>query len=656
MEKKLGKSIHFCSEQKQSPILISTMACPYHALSKKAPIKTTSLKKIPHSPMTHSKAFSSGSQISKPVISTSKPSKCPFSQAKNFAFTSNFGKTCPFKTSQTMKPNNLNFSAPKMCPLRSMTFSTNHLSLSEMQKCPFLKPHLQTLGKSQTPAQKPAAITSIQIPAEAVSRFHVGKVLKNYAKSEQHEELRVDSLTVFNDPLVEAFKPSAIAKVEAENKVVPKNNIKETLITESLRQALDLLRDSGEYRKFNHIDRKCGQFPSADNRLDLCPSYYAPDVVESYQGEITKGVTVWCNNDYLGMGQNPYVLEAMKQALEIYGAGSGGTRNISGTSSLHVHLEKELADLHGKDSALVFTSCYSANEASISTVVKLLKKAGKDVVIFSDAKNHASLIEGIKHSGAQKQIFRHNDVAHLKNLLEEADPTVAKMIIFESVYSMDGTIAPIDAICDLADEHNAFTMIDEVHAVGLYGPRGGGITEQRGNAHRIDLISGTLHKAYGVGGGYLAGNSTLIDAIRSHAPGFIFTTSLSPVMTMGALRSVQYLKQSNKERSVALRKSLQIKKMLRDRGLPLMETDSHIVPLIIGDAKVCQKMSEELMKRHKIYVQPIVYPTVAKGSARFRLTPTPLHSEDEMNRLVNAVADLFEEFGVDPQKVPTQHH
>jgi len=446
--------------------------------------------------------------------------------------------------------------------------------------------------------------------------------------------------------------PSHITCMAPEN--VVKKNTEKKYFTEILEQ----MKQTGQYRVFNNIDRKVGQFPRASNRADLRPDHesWSKSKKGSLEEIIEKGkpkteenvkpakeVMVWCANDYLGMGQHPAVLAAMHGALDNYGAGSGGTRNISGTTSGHVELEKELADLHQKGAALLFSSCYTANASAIPTLARLLP----NLLIFSDAKYHASLIEGINHSRAPKHIFRHNDVAHLRQLLSEADPGVPKIIIFESVYSMDGTIGPIKEICDLADEFNAFTFLDEVHAVGLYGPRGAGVAEQIDQMHRLDIITGTLGKAFGIYGGYIAGSAVVIDGIRSMAPGFIFTTSLPPVVVHGALASVRYLKSHVEERKKAHEHSALLKSMLKDAGLPFYEAPSHIVPLIVGDSKTCKAMSDELLHRYSIYVQPINYPTVPKGTERFRLTPTPLHSKADMQYLVNALLSLWKEFNVD---------
>jgi 5-aminolevulinate synthase len=393
-------------------------------------------------------------------------------------------------------------------------------------------------------------------------------------------------------------------------------------------ESLEQLKKEGRYREFKTMTRRCGNFPYADS-------------------ESGEQVTVWCSNDYLGMGQNPVVLAAVHQAIEECGAGSGGTRNISGTNKFHVRLEKELADLHQKDAALLFANCYTANEATIGTLVKLIP----GLVIFSDAKNHASLIEGIRHSRAPKYIFRHNDVAHLEELLQQVDLTTPKIIIFESVYSMDGTISPIKDICDLAEKYNAMTFIDEVHAVGMYGPRGAGVAERDGQMHRLDIVSGTLAKAFGVYGGYIAAERSLIDAVRSFSPGFIFTSSLPPAVTAGAAASVAYLKKSNVEREQQQQRVKMLKQMLRDAGIPILETPSHIIPVIVGDAVLCKQMSDRLLSKYKIYVQPINYPTVPVGTERFRITPGPLHTEAMMRHLVQSLVEVWNEFGLQLNKL-----
>ncbi|MBN3537708.1 5-aminolevulinate synthase [Sphingomonas pseudosanguinis] len=388
-------------------------------------------------------------------------------------------------------------------------------------------------------------------------------------------------------------------------------------------QAIDRLHAEGRYRVFIDILRNKGMFPNA-----RC--------FAGHNGP--KPITVWCSNDYLAMGQHPKVIAAMEEALHDVGAGSGGTRNIGGNTHYHVDLEGELADLHGKEAALLFTSGYVSNEATLATLAKILPGC----VIFSDELNHASMIAGIRNSGCEKQVFRHNDLAHLEELLAAADPAVPKLIAFESVYSMEGDVAPIAAICDLADKYNALTYLDEVHAVGMYGARGGGISERDHVAHRLTVIEGTLGKAFGVMGGYIAADRMIVDVIRSYAPGFIFTTSLSPVLVAGVLASVRHLKQSSVEREGQQAAAAKLKAMMRDANLPVMLGETHIVPVMVGDPVKAKKISDILLAEYGVYVQPINYPTVPRGTERLRFTPGPAHDEAMMAELVSALVEIWE--------------
>ncbi len=387
--------------------------------------------------------------------------------------------------------------------------------------------------------------------------------------------------------------------------------------------AVARVRAEGRYRIFADLARQVGRFPRA--------LYHGPDGVRE--------VTVWCSNDYLGMGQHPVVLQAAREALESYGAGAGGTRNISGTTHLHVLLEEELARLHGKEAALLFTSGYVANEASIGTIAKLLP----DCVIFSDELNHASMIAGVRSARCDKRIFRHNDLDHLERLLAAEPRERPKLVIFESVYSMDGDFGPIGAICDLAERYNAMTYLDEVHAVGMYGDHGAGVAEMTEEMARVDVIQGTLAKAYGCMGGYIAGPRPVIDAVRSWAPGFIFTTSLTPATVGGALASVRHLAG---EEGVRLRERHQerartLKRRLLAEGLPVMPSVTHIVPVLVGDPVRCKQATDTLLAEYGIYIQPINYPTVPRGTERLRITPSPLHDDAEMDRLVGALVEIW---------------
>lgn len=387
--------------------------------------------------------------------------------------------------------------------------------------------------------------------------------------------------------------------------------------------AVRRVKAEGRYRVFANLLRRKGDFPVARWR--------SPD------GQV-KDVTVWCSNDYLGMGQLPCVVESMKKAIDDVGSGAGGTRNISGTTHYHVELERSLADLHDKDAALLFTSGYISNEATISTLGKILP----GLIIYSDELNHASMIAGVRGAGCEKHVWRHNDVAHLEGLLAMAPMDAPKLIAFESVYSMDGDIGPIKAVCDLADKYNAMTYLDEVHAVGLYGLRGGGIAEREGLMNRVDIIEGTLGKAYGVMGGYIAADGAIVDAIRSLAAGFIFTTALPPALVAGARASVEYLKSAHDLRLRHQERAATVKARLAEAGFPVMPSMTHIVPVHVGDPVLCKRMTDMLLDDHGIYVQPINYPTVPKGTERLRLTPTPLHTDAMIDELIEAFHDVWQ--------------
>lgn len=393
------------------------------------------------------------------------------------------------------------------------------------------------------------------------------------------------------------------------------------------KKKLQDIKAEGRYRVFADLERCAKDFPYAFYYNDGSP----------------RRVVVWCANDYLAMGQHEKVLEAMQSAIGRVGAGAGGTRNISGTNHYHVLLEKEVADLHDKEAGLIFSSGYVSNEASVSSLASHLP----DCVVFSDSHNHASIIQGIRNSRAHKEIFRHNDPAHLKELLSRYPKERAKLIIFESVYSMDGDIAPIEAFCDLAEEFNALTYIDEVHAVGMYGHKGGGIAQREGQSHRLSVIEGTLGKAYGVVGGYIASSSDLVDFVRSFASGFIFTTSMPPAVAAGALASIQHLKTSQVERAKHQETVAKVKKRLIQAGIPFMPTNSHIIPIMVREAHQCKLASDMLLKEHNVYVQPINYPTVPRGTERLRITPSPVHTDQMIDELIDALKSVWDQLYIE---------
>lgn len=527
------------------------------------------------------------------------PGRCPFmNAAQNLptavipALFQKFRGNCPFLQSVHADLN------------KSAEFNANDsaVQLNESQ-CPF--------SRAMSKSLQEANIASIENKIESMAAQKTAEITSPTSASA--ETVTVETVVKKAESAKPGvFNPSLSAKHNAE--VV-------------LSQRMGQLKNEGRYRVFFDIERQAGSFPKAYKHSPGC----AP-----------KEVTVWCNNDYLSMGQHPEVLTAMRTAIEKSGSGAGGTRNISGTTHYHTALERELAEVHGMESALVFTSGYVANDAAISTIASLLPGC----VILSDSLNHASLIEGIRHSKCPKHVFKHNDLAHLEELLRKIDPSAPKLIVFESVYSMDGDIAPIKEICDLAEKYGALTYIDEVHAVGLYGERGGGVAQLRGQEHRLDFISGTLAKAYGVFGGYVAGSALMIDTIRSFAPGFIFTSSIPPSVAAAAHASVRYLKTSQKERANHQERAAYLKRLLSEADLPVLMSESHIVPLVIGDPRLCKRASDLLLEKYNIYAQPINYPTVPRGTERLRFTPTPAHTDEMMHHLRDSLQAVWEEIGI----------
>eukprot|EP00013_Stygamoeba_regulata_P011630 CAMPEP_0177681472 /NCGR_PEP_ID=MMETSP0447-20121125/30740_1 /TAXON_ID=0 /ORGANISM="Stygamoeba regulata, Strain BSH-02190019" /LENGTH=582 /DNA_ID=CAMNT_0019190903 /DNA_START=117 /DNA_END=1865 /DNA_ORIENTATION=- len=537
----------------------------------------------------------------------------------------------------------LNQLTPRQCRATVSTLSSDHVeekmahaTVSEfIQGCPFAKVVLKSGPEAQQAIEAANVLHSVhQTPQQGV----VPKVVAATATS---------SATACSSAVAAAAAAAAAAATAtttARDASCSSSNLLTSPSTAAATSApapaecaveysqmivdeLNNLHTSGRYRTFHPMARQRGAFPRAHHDL------------------LDDQVTMWCSNDYLGMGQNPGVISAMQEALQAHGAGSGGTRNISGTTPFHVQLESELASLHGKQGAMLYGSCYVANSATIQALVKLLPGCE----LFSDQKNHASIIEGVRQSGAPKHVFRHNDLTHLEQLLQQAPSHVPKIILFESVYSMDGTVAPIDAICDLAQRYHALTFVDEVHAVGLYGERGGGVAQQLGLESRLDLVSGTLGKAFGVYGGYVSGESDLLDAVRHHSSGYTFTTSLPPVVAAGALASVRHLKQSQVERQQHRRNTQRLRNLLLERGLPLMSSPSHILPVLVGDAQLCKRMSDWLLQERRIYVQPINFPTVPVGTERFRLTPSPVHTPQMMLHLADSLYTVFSEFDALPR-------
>eukprot|EP01102_Stenamoeba_stenopodia_P015731 TRINITY_DN5397_c0_g1_i1.p1 TRINITY_DN5397_c0_g1~~TRINITY_DN5397_c0_g1_i1.p1 ORF type:complete len:652 (-),score=165.51 TRINITY_DN5397_c0_g1_i1:70-2025(-) len=582
-------------------------------------------------------------------------------------YTSAFASTlgCPFAAARAGFVKSLAGSCPVYSQLKQNTLPLTPALMDEFRtKCPFGRMVDSTQQPEQSPLVHDNSSPAVLTESEAASMQST--IVNNFIGENEKEcpslkkQDQQTTTTVVESCVCPATTPVA---EEAKKQLKSKKDPVAQHYDAYFHGAISNLKKEGNYRVFNNIQRKATSFPTAVRHpnnptsefyaaeYQLGKDHHQRDLEEindvAFQTPEDKPVTVWCSNDYLGMGQHPRVQNAMIDAIRKLGAGSGGTRNISGSTHLHALLEQELASLHHKERALVFSSCYVANSTTLSTITRLLPGC----IMFSDAKNHASLIEGIRFSKATKYVFKHNDPQHLEELLKrehEKNPSAPKLVVFESVYSMDGTIAPIERICDVAKKYNAMTFLDEVHAVGLYGQHGAGVAERDRVLDKVDVISGTLGKAFGVFGGYIAGSSNFIDATRSFAPGFIFTTSIPPAVVAGALASVRHLKGAG---GVALRarhqeRAKKLKSMLLEAGLPVLQSPSHIVPLLIGDATKCKQMSDELIDQHGIYVQPINYPTVDKGTERFRLTPSPVHTDEMMQHLVNSLLALWPKYGL----------
>jgi len=574
--------------------------------------------------------------------------KCPFTKMSN-GLTLFMSNACPYLRSQ----------APKLQGNPNLIRSLHQPAMKEMfvETCPFAHTLMADAGEDGPPvcpmrrgrAAALPAVEGLKRPAWGAGHLHPDA--KVAAPAEHGAGPYCPKCVHLVDAKERRANPArpALPRYSFEG-VAARRKTSGYSYEAQVNKTLGELKESGQYRVFRHLKRERGNFPRAAGSLedlergarDTAGAATVAEAEAEQAAAAKDSYTVWCSNDYLGMGQHPKVLEAMHQALEESGAGSGGTRNIAGSHPYHQQLEEELALLHEKEAALIYGSCYVANDSTLQAIAKVLP----GVIFFSDAGNHASIIAGIRNSRAEKHIFRHNDTAHLEELLRQADPAAPKVIVFESVYSMEGTIGPIGEICDLADRYNCLTFLDEVHAVGLYGEHGGGITDRDGIADRVDMISGTFGKAFGVYGGYVVGRSNLLDAIRSVSAGFIFTTSLPPAIAAGAAASVAHLRCSNVERGQHEERVDYTRALLTAAGLPVVDTPSHIIPVHIGDAVRCKLISDLLLSRYKIYIQPINYPTVPVGQERFRLTPSPCHTVEMIHELVEALVDIWDELGI----------